>query len=236
MLIENIIFLNSLQFYKGSLDSLASNLEDNDFKQLLSEFPPNKLEIWKRKEAYSYEWVDSYEKFDHQELSLKECFYSSLKYGKRDNDNGHISDNQYLHLKMLWNTFNFNTFRDFHNHYLKKDLLLLADIFGKFIFTSLKNYNLDPCHYFSAPGLSWEAMLKMIKIELEKISNADIHLFIEKGMRGGISYASKRYSNANNKYCLDYDKTKPEKYINYIDMNNLYGGAMSEYLPYVGFK
>ena len=79
-------------------------------------------------------------------------------------------------------------------------------------------------------------MLKMIKIELEKISNADIHLFIEKGMRGGISYASKRYSNANNKYCLDYDKTKPEKYINYIDMNNLYGGAMSEYLPYVGFK
>ena len=120
MLIESIIFLDSLQFYKGSLDSLASNLENNDFKQLLSEFPPNKLEIWKRKEAYSYEWVDSYEKFDHQELSLKERFYSSLKYGKRDNDNGHISDNQYLHLKMLWNTFNFNTFRDFHNHYLKR--------------------------------------------------------------------------------------------------------------------
>ena len=92
----------------------------------------------KKKEAYPYEWVDSSQKFDHQELSLKERFYSSLKYGKRDNDNGHISDNQYLHLKMLWNTFNFNTFRDFHNHYLKKDLLLLADIFGKFIFTSLK--------------------------------------------------------------------------------------------------
>ena len=236
LLIENIIFLDSLQFYKGSLDSLASNLEDNDFKHLLSEFPPNKLEIWKRKDAYPYEWVDSYEKFNHQELPPKECFYSPIKYDKRDNDNGHISDNQYLHLKMLWNTFNFNTFRDFHNHYLKKDVLLLADVFGKFIFTSLKNYNLDPCHYFSAPGLSWEAMLKMTKIELEKISNADIHLFIEKGMRGGVSYASKRYSKANNKYCLDYDKTKPEKHINYIDMNNLYWGAMSEYLPYGGFK
>ena len=79
-------------------------------------------------------------------------------------------------------------------------------------------------------------MLKMIKVELEKISNADIHLFIEKGMRVVISYVNKRYSKANNKYCPDYDKTKPEKHIAYIDMNNLYWGAMSEYLPYGGFK
>ena len=79
-------------------------------------------------------------------------------------------------------------------------------------------------------------MVKMTKVELEKISNADMHLFIEKGMRRGISYVSKRYSKANNKYCLGYDKNKPEKHIAYIDMNNLYGGAMSEYLPYEGFK
>ena len=142
---------------------------------------------------------------------------------------------QYLPLKNVSNTFNFNTFRDFHNHYLKKDVLLLADVFEKFISTSLKYYNLDPCHYFSAPGLSWDAMLKMTKVELEKISDADMHLFIEKGMRGGISYV-KRCSKANNKYCPDYDKEKPEIYINYIDMNNLYGGAMSEYLPYEGFN
>ena len=89
---------------------------------------------------------------------------------------------------------------------------------------------------FSGSGLSWDAMLKMTKVELEKISNADIHLFIEKGMTGGISYVNKRYSKANNKYCPDYDKTKPEKHIAYIDMNNLYGGAMSEYLPCGGFK
>ena len=78
-------------------------------------------------------------------------------------------------------------------------------------------------------------MLK-IKVELEKISNADIHLFIEKGMRGGVCYVSKRYSKANNEFCPDYDETKPKVYIKYLDMNNLYGKAMSEYLPYGGFK
>ena len=89
-------------------------------------------------------------------------------------------------------------------------MLLLADVFEKIISTSLKYHNLDPWHYFSYPGLSWEAMLKMTKIELEKISDVGIHLFIEKGMRGGISYVNKRYSKANNKYCPDYDKTKSE--------------------------
>ena len=79
-------------------------------------------------------------------------------------------------------------------------------------------------------------MLTMTKIELEKISNAEIHLFIEKGMKRGISYASKKYSKANNRFCPDYDKTRPEKYVNYINMNNLYVCAMSQYLPYGGFK
>ena len=79
-------------------------------------------------------------------------------------------------------------------------------------------------------------MLKMTKVELENISDVDIHLFIEKGMRGGISYINKRYSKANNKYCPDYNKNKSENYISYLDMNNLCGGAMSEYLPYGEFK
>ena len=79
-------------------------------------------------------------------------------------------------------------------------------------------------------------MLKMTKVELEKISDADMHLFIENGMREGIIYINKRYSKANNKCCPDYNKNKPENYIRYLDMNNLYGGAMSEYLPYGGIK
>ena len=236
IIVNRNVFLDSLQFCKESLDKLASNLNNEDFKYLLLEFRINKLEILKRKDAYPYEWVDSYEKFNHQELPPKACFYSSINDGKRGKGDGNISNNQYLHLKSVWKEFNFNIFRDFRNHYLKKDVLLLADVFEKFISASLKNHNLDPCHYFSTPGLSWDAMLKMIKVELEKISKPDIHLFIEKGMRGGISYVAKRYSKANNKYCPDYDKTKPEKYIAYIDMNNLYGYAMSEYLPYGGFK
>ena len=227
---RNIVFLGSNQFYKGKLDNHGSNLEHSDFKYLLSKCSINKLKLLKGKDVYPYEWVNSQEKFNYQELPPKECFYSSIKDDKRDNHNGHVSNEQYLDLQNVWNTFNFNTFRDsivFHNHYLKKDVLLLAYIFEKTISTCLKNYNLDSCHYFSAPGLSWDAMLKMTKLKLEKNSDADIHLFIEKAMRGGTSYASKRYSKANNESCLNYDKEKRETHINYLDMNNLHGGAMS---------
>ena len=99
-----------------------------------------------------------------------------------------------------------------------------------------KFYGLDPCHYFSSPGLSWGGMLKMICVRLKKIVDIDMYLFIEKGLRGGISYIAKRYSEANNKYMKNYDPTKPSIYISYLDMNNLYGWAMSGYLPYGGFK
>ena len=76
---------------------------------------------------------------------------------------------------------------------LKTDVLLLVDVFEKFVETCLNYYRLDPSHYFSGPGLSWDAMLKMTGIKLELISDVDLHLFIEKGMRGGISYISKRH-------------------------------------------
>ena len=95
---------------------------------------------------------------------------------------------------------------------------------------------LDPCHYFSAPGLSWDAMLKMTGVELEKISDIDQYLFIEKGTKGGVSYIAKRYAKANNKYMCDYDSNKKSTFITYLDKNNLYGWAMSEYLPYGEFE
>ena len=125
---------------------------------------------------------------------------------------------------------------DYHDHYLKKDVLLLADVFEKFIDTCLKFYGLDPCHYFSSPGLSWDAMLKMTGVELEKISDIDNYVFIEKGLKGENSYIAKRYAKANNKYMKDHDPRKPSKFITYLDMNNLYGWAMSGYLPYGRFK
>ena len=104
-------------------------------------------------------------------------------------------------------------------------MLLLVDTFEKFIFTNLKYYELDPCHYFSAPRLSWDAMLKMTRVTLEKINDPDKYMFFEKGKGGGVSYINKRYSEASK-----------NKHILYLDMNNLYGHAMSQYLPYANFR
>ena len=114
--------------------------------------------------------------------------------------------------------------------------MLLTDVFEKFIATCLKYYGLDPCHYFSSPGLSWDAMLKMTDIKLEKISDIDKYLFVEKGLRGGISYIAKRYVKANNKYMNNYDPKKQSTFISYLGMNNLCDRAMSDNLPYSGFK
>ena len=124
---------------------------------------------------------------------------------------------------------------DYHDHYLKKYVLLLADVFEKFIDTRLKFFKLDSFHYFSSPGLSWDATLKMTGVKLEKKSDIDMYLFIEKGLRQGISYISKRHSKPNNKYMKNYDPTKPSIYMPYLDMNNLYGCGMSDYLPYERF-
>ena len=101
-----------------------------------------------------------------------------------------------------------NKVGDYHDHYLKTNVLLLTDVFEKFINTCLKYYGLDFCHYFSSRGLSWDAMHKMTRIKLKLISDTDKHLFIEKGVRGGISYIAKRYSKANNKYMTDYESSE----------------------------
>ena len=114
--------------------------------------------------------------------------------------------------------------------------MLLADVFEKFIDTCLQYYGLDPCHYFSSSGLSWDAMLKMAGIHLELISDIDMYLFVEKGMRGGLSYIAKKHSKASNKHMKCYDSSKESKLIMYLDTNNLYGWAMSQYLPYSRFK
>ena len=175
-----------------------------------------------------------------KKLSASKCFYSSTKDGKIGDDgkksDGHISLKDYLTCEKIWDKFDIKDMGDYHDHYLKKDVLLLADVFEKFIDTCLKFYGLDPCHYFSSPGLSWDAMLKMTGVKLENISDIDKYLFIEKGLRGGIFYIVKRYAKANNKYMNDYDSKKPSKFITYLDMNNLYGWGLRGYLPYGGFK
>ena len=115
-------------------------------------------------------------------------------------------------------------------------LRVMADVFESFRKTCLQYYKLDPCHYFTSPGLSWDAMLKMTNIKLELMINVDMYQFIEQGMRGGVSYIANRYGKANNKYINTYDEKAPSKYIMYLDANNLYGWAMSQYLPAGNFR
>ena len=157
----------------------------------------------------------SFKKFSENKLPDRSKFFSSLK-------DVCISEKQHLKAVDVWNLFKINTKGDYHDLYLKTDVLLLADVFEKFINTCLDYYGLDPSHYFGSPGLSWEAMLKRTKIELDLISDIDMHLLIEKGMRGGISYIAKRHSKTNNKYMQSYDAKKPGKFITYLDANNLY--------------
>ena len=111
----------------------------------------------------------------------------------------------------------------YHDLYLKSDVILLADVFVNFRKTCLLYYKLDPCHYFTSPGLSWDAMLKMTDIKLEMMIDVDMFQFIEKGMRGGVSYIANRYRKANSKYMKNYDKNAQSKYIIYLEANNLYG-------------
>ena len=215
-------------------------MSDKDFNR---KFGSKNLKLLKQKGVYPYEYMNSFERFNEKKLPGKKYFYSSIKDGKIGDDgkisDGHINVNDYLTCKKTWNKFEMKNMGDYQDHYLKKDVLLLADVFERFISTCLKYCGLDLCHYFSAPGLSWDAMLKMTGIELEKISDIVLkrrYLFIEKGLRGGISYIAKRHAKANNEYLNDYDPKKPSTFISYLDMNNLYGWAMSEYLPCGRFK
>ena len=170
----------------------------------------------------------------------KKYFYSSVKDGTTGDNgkklDGYISDEDSLTCNKIWNEFNMKNMGDYHDHYFKKDVLLLADLFEKFIDTCLKFYKLHLCHYFSSPGLSWNAMLKMTGVKLEKTFDIDMYLLIEKGLRGGISYITKRYSKANNKDIKNHDPRKPSKFITYFDMSNLYDWSIHGYLPYGEYK
>ena len=184
--------------------------------------------------------MNSFKKFDENKLPARKYHFSSTKKGKIDNDgkisDGHISIEDYLLCEKIWNKFEMKNMDDYHDHYLKKDVLLLADVFERFVSTCLKYYELDPCHYFSSPELNWDAMLKKTKIELEKISDIDKYLFIEKGTKGGASYIAIRYARTNRKYMNDFNSEEPSTFITYLDKNNLYGLSMSEYRSYEKFE
>jgi len=158
----------------------------------------------------------------------KEKFYYSL------NGKG-ISDEEYAHSKEVWAKFGCRNLGDYHDLYVVTDVLLLPDVFENFRKVFQDRYGLDPANYYTAPGLSWDALLKKTGVELELLTDLDMHLFIERGMRGGISMASKRHARANNPLVEGYNPAEPTNYITYLDANNLYGWAMSRPLPKSGF-
>ena len=218
---KNVVFIDSKQFMNSTLDKLVKNLSDV-FKHLTWEFGFENLNLLKQKDAYPYECKGSFERFPEKKLPDQKHFYRSLKDGttnyKGEKLDGHITDKEYLTCIKIWNGFNMKNMVDYQDHYLKKDVLLLADVLKKFTNESLKSYKLDPFHYFSSPGLSWDAILKMTERKLELISDMDKHLFIEKGLRRGISYICKRFSEANNKNTKSYDPAKENNFIMYLYM------------------
>ena len=223
-----IRFIDSFKFLQTSLSKLVENLQSSDFKNLNKEIK-NNSSLLTRKGVYPYDYVTSINKLKETKLPSKEAFYSKL-YDEE------ISGEDYQHAIKVWNTFNCQTLQDYHNLYLTTDVLHLADVFENFRKTCLHHYKLDPRHYYTAPGLAWDACFKETKQELELLKDYDMLMMFEQGIRGGISHISKRYAEANNKYMKDFDESKPSTFIQYLDANNLYGWAMSQKLPTHGFK
>ena len=228
---KHLAFIDSFQFMSQSLAKLSSNLPDDKYIYTSEAFQGERLALIKGKGVYPYDYMDAVEKFAEKKLPEKRYFYSLLA----DED---ISDKEYRHAQKVWDTFRIENIGQYHDLYLKSDVLLLADVFQNFRETCLTYYGLDPCHYITSPGLAWDVMLKMTKINLDLISDIEMQLFIEKGMRGGISYIAHRYAKANNKYMRkeNYNEKEESSYIMYFDANNLYGWAMSQKLPHGNFR
>ena len=142
----------------------------------------------------------------------------------------------YRHGNNVFKIFKLESLRDCHDLYVQSDTLLLADVFENFRDMCVKVYELDPAHFLSLPGLAWQACLKKTNIELELLTDYDMLLMVEEGIRGGICHSIHRYAKANNKYMKNYNNNEEASYIQYLDVNILYGWAMSKKLPVNGFR
>ena len=173
--------------------------------------------------------MDNWERFNQASLPNKESCYSNLNMEN-------IDDIDYRHGNNVFERFKLKNLGEYHDLYVQGDTLLLADVFENFRNKCLKVYELDPAHFLSLPGLAWQACLKKTSVKLELLTDYDMLLMVEEGIRGGICHVIHRYAKANNKYMKNYDKNEESSYIQYSDANNLYGWAMSQKLPINGFK
>jgi len=183
-----------------------------------------------RKGVYPYEYMDAWDRFEETALPPKAQFYSSLNLE-------HITENDCKHAQKVWKTFNIKNLGEYHDLYVMSDTLLLADVFENFRDTCQNIYKLDPAYFYTAPGLAWQAALKVTGQVLELLTDIDMLLMVEKGIRGGITQAIKRHAKANNKYMGDHhNKNEESTFLQYLDANNLYGGAMSQKLCWPRLK
>ena len=182
-----------------------------------------------RKGVYPYEYMDSMDRFDETTLPNIETFYSKLQLK-------HISEKDYKHAKKVWDIFEIKTLGEYHDLYVQANTAQLSDVFESFRSLCLKEYQLDPAYFVSTPSLANEAMLKITKAKIELLTDINMVLMIEKGIRGGLTQVIKKHSIANNKYLPCYDSTKKSVYLQYLDANNLYGWAMCKNLPLNGYK
>ena len=193
----------------------------------------NKFILLLRKGVYPYEYMDSWERFNETSLPSKKGFYSNLNMED-------IDDIDYRHGNNVFKGFKLENLGDYQDLYVQSDTLLLADMFENFRDMCLKKYELDPAHFLSLPGLAWQACLKKTGIELELLTDYDMLLMVQEGIRGGICHSIHRYAKANNKYMKNYNNNnnnnKESSYIQYLDAINLYGWTMSKKLPVNGFK
>ncbi|XP_051168850.1 uncharacterized protein LOC127286461 [Leptopilina boulardi] len=223
-------FIDSFRFMASSLDKLASYLTNyNIVNSEFQAYDMDKIQLLTRKGIFPYEYLDCRLKLNEEQLPPIEKFYSTL-------NDSNISNEDYLHAQEVWSAFNCKNIGDYVYLYMKTDILLLADVFENFRDQCLDAYGLDPAHYYTTPGLSWDAMLKYTNVELELLTDIDMIMFIERGIRGGISQCSNRYAHANNHYMKNYNEKEESSYIVYLDANNLYGWAMVQALPYGGFE
>ena len=155
--------------------------------------------------------MDSWEKFDETALPPKEAFYSNLNLED-------VSDEDYVHAQKVWDVFEIKNPGKYHDLYVQSDTLLLADVFENFRNKCLEKYQFDPVYFVSAPQLAWQACLKKTVVTLELITDYDMILKIEKGIRSGICQATHRHAKANNKYMKNYNNNI-ESYIDYLDAN-----------------
>ena len=188
------------------------------------------LDLLTEKGVYPYDYMNSFDKFNDEHLPSKEQFYSRLTEEDLTNDD-------YKKAKQIWKHFGIKNMGEYHDLYLKTDVLLLTDVFENFRDMCLSYYGLDPVYYYTLPNFAFDAMLKLTGIEMDLVYDQEMYEMIEAGLRGGMTQTTCKKVEANNKYMgSDYDKNKASSYINYLDANNLYGLSMIQKLPYRSLK